>query len=118
MKPDLEARVRVPECPAKGTQEEVLENAVADLRAGMARVCCPHHALLAAVLLGRALVSEAAEHEGIEVTAEEVRNVARAYEGSFAVDLHTSSVHTAAMFEALATVLLLGRRPPPSGSAA
>ena len=106
----LEA-TRVPECPSGLLPGIALEQALDVVRLGFGKVCCPHHAVSAGILLTRAVWKDTLEHAGIQLRPGEVESLAAAYRVPFQVSIEESGKHALAMLEVLGMLLLLGKTP-------
>lgn len=103
---------RVADCPSTLSPEGTLEAAIETARRGMAAACCPQHGVLGSILLSLQLWKETAASAGLPLREEEIHRIAVAYSSAFRVSQAESAAHAAAMLEAIATVLLLGRTEP------
>lgn len=98
-----------PDCTSPLSGDKALVKAM-DLASEMTRkACCAHHAFLGTLLLWRQLTEASAKQYGLDVTAEEIRQVSQAYTSAFQISQRNTVVHMAAMLEACAMTLMLGK---------
>ena len=101
------------DCPRRGRADskDLLLDATDAVANGMGNACCPHHAVLAAVLLCYQLSETSAMQGDPSILKEEIQRVAEAYAETFKVSPRHTAVHLTAYLLAISMAMATGRIP-------